>query len=221
MSLSVGDVAPAFKVVDSYKRELSLEELKGKKVWLSLYRSSACPLCNYQLSKIRKRYDEFTAAGLQIISVFESTIEEIEDKHAGTLATMDFPVYCPGEGTPDSFPMYEQYGRVRSCAGSIYGCAPCYHCCVDCKMVPAAVCFGANPKFGCPLFEPCGVYQLMCSGSRVVSMPTDVLIDEDGKIVALFRGRFSGEHIAMEEVEAFAGIGGTAAPEQANLMERK
>jgi len=206
MVLQVGDVAPAFKLIDSTGKELTSESLLGSKVWLSLYRSSACPLCNLQVSVVKRRFNELTSNGLKIVSVFESTLDELKS-HAGTQATDMFPIYVPNEGTPADFPLYNAYERSHSCFGSVYGFASCYHCCCDCRMAPALLNFGVNPSFGCPLCAPQAACQLMCGGARVTTMPTDVLIAEDGKISAIFHGNFNGQHIAMEEVEAFAGLG--------------
>ena len=39
---------------------------------------SACPMCNLQVSRIKKRYTELTKNGMKIIQVFESTPAEIK-----------------------------------------------------------------------------------------------------------------------------------------------
>ena len=217
LSLQVGDEAPPFSIVDTNGKHVQLSDFKGKKVVLTLYRVSACPLCNLQVAMMKRRFQQFQEAGVHILSVFESTPDELA-KYAGKQATENFPIYCPSEGKPPDFPMYAAYQRPRGVMGSVYGVGPCYHLCVDCKF-PSAFCkFGANPSFGCPLMTPTGFWQL-CGGKRVFSMPTDVLIGEDGKIVRIFHGSYIGQHIDMHEVDAFAGISSKPS-EQAQLMSR-
>ena len=210
MVLSVGSPAPAFRVTNHAGKEVTLDDFNGKKVWLSLYRASPCPLCNLQVSQVKARFEELSAAGVEVVSVFESTPEELA-MYAGKQATENFPVYVPAEGSLPDFPLYQAYSRRRELFGSVYGLGPCYHNCVDCRFLPALCKFGANPSFGCPLMAPSGFCALMCScsgegGGRVFSMPTDILIDEDGKLVKIFHGTYMGQHIPWADVETFAGI---------------
>ena len=77
MPLILGDEAPPFKLIGSDGKEKTLAQMKGKKVWLSLYRASPCPLCNLQVSQVKKRYQELADAGVDVVTVFESTPEEL------------------------------------------------------------------------------------------------------------------------------------------------
>ena len=217
MPLNVGDQAPAYKLRSHAGNEVSLDDFKGKKVWLSLYRASPCPLCNLQVSKVKARFEELKTAGMECVSVFESTSEELA-QFAGKQATENFPIYVPAEGSNAAdFPIYAAYERPRSILGSVYGLVPCYHNCVDCRFPPAFCLFGINPGAGCSLMSPSGFCMLMC-GSRVTSMPSDIFIDENGKVVKVYHGSFMGQHIPWIDVEAFAGITSSKPPEGTSMV---
>lgn len=203
MSLKPGDAAPDFKIIDTNGKVVTLKDLKGKKIWMCLYRVSACPLCNMQVGRVKKQLKELTSTGMEIISVFESDQEEIK-KYAGTQAEPGFPIYVPHPDTFDGYryAVYSEYGSVRFCPTSVIGLGAPYHMVVDCKMYPAFFGYGGNPMFGCPLM--CAFPQLFC-GSRAMTMPTDVLI-ENGKIVKVSYGNVPGSHIPMDEVMEFAGV---------------
>ena len=205
MPLQVGDEAPAFKLVDTTGREVKLEDLKGKKIWLAMYRPSACPLCNLQVSQVKKKYADLTKNGMVVLSVFESTPAEMKS-FAGTQASADFPIYVPAPET--NYQVYTDYQRARGCIGSVLGCAMPYHMCYDCKFCPAFLNFGGNPKFGCPLMNPKGAVQLMCSSRGLFTLPTDVLIDENGKVAGAHYGKVIGAHMSWEEIEKFANSEG-------------
>ncbi|GMI09380.1 hypothetical protein TrLO_g6820 [Triparma laevis f. longispina] len=158
-------------------------------------------MCNLQVSRIKKRASELTKNGLKIISVFESTPAEMKS-FAGTQATADFPIYVPAPNS--NYQIYRDFHRQRGCMGSPLGKAFPYHMCVDCKFWPAMAGFGANPKFGCPLMNPFGAYQLLCTPRGLFSMPVDVLI-EDGRVVNVMYGDTIGKHMDVSVVEDFAG----------------
>ena len=120
---------------------------------IALLLLQACPLCNLQISKVKKKHSQLTANGMAVISVMESTPDEMK-VFAGTQVTDEFAIYIPKPGT--DMAIYKDYGAQRSVAGSMMGYAPCWHCCYDFKFFPAMVGFGANPKFGCPLMNPKG-----------------------------------------------------------------
>ena len=121
MPLAPGAVAPNFVLTDTNGTSLTLESLKGKRVYLSLFRVAACPLCNMQVSRIKKEAAALKANGMEIVCVFESTLPEMK-AYAGTQANDDFRVFVDERKQG----VYQDYQRVRGCAGSLLGYAPCY-----------------------------------------------------------------------------------------------
>ena len=55
-----------------------LSDLKGKKIFLSFYRNGACALCNLRVHEIAMRQKDFDHAGIRIIAIFESSIEDMK-----------------------------------------------------------------------------------------------------------------------------------------------
>ena len=206
MPLAPGTVAPNFVLTGFDGKELTLESLKGKKVYLCLFRVAACPLCNLQVSKIKKAASELSKNGLEIVCVFESTMAEMKS-YSGTQASSDFAIYVDER----KHAVYKDYQRKRGCAGTLIGYASCWHMCVDCKM------WSAIPYMfkGCP---PAVCNPMLYTPRGVMGMPADFLIDEQGKIVDVHYGHVIGDHMSMDKVEAFAGVAGGTPP--SDLMER-
>ena len=56
--------------------------------------------------------------------------------------------------------------------------------------------------------NPKGALQLMCSSRGLFTLPTDVLIDENGKVAGAHYGKVIGAHMSWEEIEKFANSEG-------------
>ena len=56
----------------------TLSNYKGHKIFLSFLRNGACALCNLRVQEIKKRYHEFESAGIKIVCVFESSVEDMK-----------------------------------------------------------------------------------------------------------------------------------------------
>ena len=200
MPLTPGSTAPHFVLTDTNGKTLTLESLKGKKIYLVLFRPAACPLCNLQVSKIKKAASELSKNGMEIVCVFNSTYAELKS-YAGTHASDSFQVYVDQK----KHAIYSDYNQKRSIIGSLFGYAPCWHMCVDCKM------WGAVPYMfkGCP---PAVCNPMMYGKRGIMGMPADFLIDEQGKIVDAHYGHVIGDHMSMDKVKAFAGVASGASP---------
>lgn len=105
--LSAGFPAPDFLATTFDGKKVRLSDLQGKFVWLIFYRYPGCPLCNLHMSALRKRYESYQKAGLQIVAVFESTADKFDPK-----AALNFPMIAdPGKE------LYRLYGaEVRNSA---------------------------------------------------------------------------------------------------------
>ena len=205
-ALHAGSAAPAFTLTDTKGNVLTLESLKGKKVYLILFRVAPCPLCNLTVSRLKKMAPELSKANMEIVCVFESTMSELKG-YSGKQATDSFNLYVDER----KMAIYKDYRRVRSCSGSLLGRAICWHMCYDCKIWSVQGWFVK----GCP---PAACNPILLSPRGLFGMPVDVLIDESGKIVEIQYGKVIGEHMPIEKVKAFAGIAGGGAADM--MMER-
>lgn len=69
VTLQAGDKAPAFKGKDQNGKEVSLKDLKGKKVVLYFYPQDGTPTCTVQACNLRDNYSLLKAAGFEILGV--------------------------------------------------------------------------------------------------------------------------------------------------------
>lgn len=58
MTVKIGDKAPEFTLKDQNKEELSLKDLKGKKVILSWHPLAFTPVCTDQMRALERNYDK-------------------------------------------------------------------------------------------------------------------------------------------------------------------
>jgi thioredoxin-dependent peroxiredoxin len=70
--------APDFTASTIDGKTFNLSDLKGKKIHLSFYRNGACALCNLRVHEISMRQKDFDKAGIQVVAVFESSIEDMK-----------------------------------------------------------------------------------------------------------------------------------------------
>lgn len=75
MTLAVGDQAPDFTLPTDGGRELSLAELKGKKVVLYFYPKDSTPGCTTQAQGFRDLKDQFDAANCVVVGVSKDSIK--------------------------------------------------------------------------------------------------------------------------------------------------
>ncbi|NJL15591.1 MAG: redoxin domain-containing protein [Microscillaceae bacterium] len=72
MTLTKGQFAPQFETEDILGNPLRLSELTGRKVLLSFWRNTNCPLCSLFLYKLIRQAEEWKAKGLEILVFYES-----------------------------------------------------------------------------------------------------------------------------------------------------
>lgn len=191
MPLSKGDAAPDFKIQSIDGGELTMESLKGKKVFLTFFRYAACPLCNLRAAEIKQRYGGDSR--VEAVMVFESTESQMKS-YAAHLAGSGGTVYFDATSAA-----YSAYQATNSCCGSGFGVGPCYQmCCNKCRPLAASIgiCPGGGLARGqgkcgpCCGFVNCALLQHLncgcCPGGTQFRMPADFLINEDGSVRVAF-----------------------------------
>ena len=74
--LNTGDQAPDFSLSDQHGNSVSLSDFRGKKhVVLYFYPKDETPGCTREACGFRDRYEDFIAAGAEVIGVSADTIE--------------------------------------------------------------------------------------------------------------------------------------------------
>lgn len=79
MKLRIGDQAKEFIAKDYLGNTIQLKDLKGKHTLLAFFRNAECALCNLRVHQLLNVYPELKEKGLQILAVFESTPESIQN----------------------------------------------------------------------------------------------------------------------------------------------
>lgn len=68
-TLKIGDTAPAFASKNQYGENISLADLKGKKVVLFFYPKASTPGCTAEACNLRDNYQTFQTKGYEVIGV--------------------------------------------------------------------------------------------------------------------------------------------------------
>ena len=192
-ALKIGDDAPPFSLSDSSGNMVSLEDYKGKKVYVMALRYSACMMCNLRVKQLTERTEKYKDAGLIVLPVFNTKPEHLEERVSPKVfASDDLHILIDPNGEAMS-----KYGTKSSCLGSAFGFGPCIQEAKHCNLFQ-----GLCGYFNLSL-QHCGC--LGC-GTNPFAMPGDFMVDEDGKIAKLAYGSAMGDHITWDEVDAFAGV---------------
>jgi thioredoxin-dependent peroxiredoxin len=169
-----GEFAPSFEVMDSKGASVRLEAFKGKKVWLAFFRYASCPLCNMQVASIIRNYPEFEKKGIQVLAVFQSSPESIEQSIGSKRPP--FPLLAD----PDE-KLYQLYGLETSWLGTLH---------------PKNLCGLLQAHR-----QGFRIGKMEGSLNRV---PGDFLIDEEGRIHTSFYGEKIGDHLSVDEALRFS-----------------
>ncbi len=111
-TLSEGDEAPPFDLAATNGKRVALDEYRGKKLWLHLFRYAACPFCAQRVHALIRRFDEILAGGLEIVAVFPSPPQRLA-KYVAQYEPQ-FPVVSDVKET-----LYDLYGARTSWAGAL------------------------------------------------------------------------------------------------------
>ena len=69
MALRVGDVAPEFKLKDSFEKDVSLKDFKGKRIILYFYPKDNTPGCTKEACNFRDNWDLLVKNNIVVIGI--------------------------------------------------------------------------------------------------------------------------------------------------------
>lgn len=167
--------APLFVAKDAKDQTITLEQYKGKKVFLSFFRYAGCPVCNMRMHELIAKHDSLISKGYQVIAVFETKANILQsylnDK------PLDFPVISDPQRK-----LYKLYGvkkSIRKMMRTMF----------NKKGASAA-------RQGKALFKG-KTYKRDGSLSRI---PADFVIDENGTILIVHYGKYIADHLPLETI---------------------
>ena len=174
--LVAGDSAPKFTLPTIDGNTFNLEDMIGKKVILTFYRFSSCPLCNMRLRRIIQRWDEFSKDAV-MVAVFDAKLGELQKR----MKKHNAPFIVVADETYEEF---NKNGVKKSFFKFLWG-----------AMRSPLTLLQATLR---------GYVPLTMSISKLSTIPVDVLIDEEGKIVEAHYCKDTADHLPLERMIAFS-----------------
>jgi thioredoxin-dependent peroxiredoxin len=171
--LQVQQPAPLFTVTDSKSDTVSIANYKGQKVFLSFFRYTSCPVCNFRIHELIEHYDSLKLKGYNIIAVFETPDRKLAEY------VKDIQIPFPVIGDPDLI-LYRKYGVEKSfwrMIGSVFK-----------KETRVAMSRG-NQLYNGKKYKKDG------NRSR---LPADFIIDEEGIIIQVHYGTSISDHLPLK-----------------------
>lgn len=175
MQKKIGDNVTTITLPAIDGSEFNLDSLKGKRYMISFLRFASCPFCNLRVNQLVNRFDEF-GNNFTIVAIFDSPLDNLQ-KHTEKHKA-PFPILADKENT-----YYKAYGIEHSFWGMLKGM------------------IGRFPTLMKGMFR--GYLPLIFKGS-LITMPADILVDENGIIQTAYYGTDEGDHLDFEKVKAFA-----------------
>ena len=77
MTVSPGDVAPAFTLLDQHDRPTSLADFTGRNVVLYFYPKAATPGCTVQACGVRDRHADYAGANAVVLGVSPDPVSKL------------------------------------------------------------------------------------------------------------------------------------------------
>ena len=113
--LSTGDKAPAIVLPAIDGSTFDMSNLRGKKVILTFFRFSTCPLCNMRIRKIKQRWDEFSSDTV-MVGVFDADVDDLRKR----MRKHDVPFTIVAD---ESYAAFESNGVSKSFGKFMWGAA--------------------------------------------------------------------------------------------------
>mmetsp|Transcript_22637 Transcript_22637/g.33646 ORF Transcript_22637/g.33646 Transcript_22637/m.33646 type:complete len:241 (+) Transcript_22637:186-908(+) len=192
--LGIGDEAPDFELRDEEGNLHKLSSFRGRRVMLSFFRYASCPVCLYNVDRLKQQAALLQKAEIVTLCIFRSAPTMMqraadgtnEDTH--TLSDLKGSVYKKFQVKPSL--------RVRSIypyMSAIFGKYSPY---VDLKMMLKDI----KDKGRLKQFND---IKGKGGDEAMLQLPADFLIDENGIIVDVFRSETPQDHMEFERIEAF------------------
>jgi peroxiredoxin Q/BCP len=177
MKIANNQKVPDFSINDVYGNKVSISDFKGQKVHLNFYRFSGCPFCNLRFHEIDKLTAEYKKNNVKLISVFESSEENMKAQMAGEsfYATM-----IPDAGSK----LYTLFDLDRSMWG----------------LLKFFLFKGGITKVlqGTKLFK-----QKVKLDGHTDRIEAEFLIDANGTVVNAFYGETPGDNLPVDTIKDF------------------
>ena len=175
-TLSSGDKAPQFTLPAIDGSTFNMADMKGKRVILTFFRFSTCPLCNMRIRRIVQRWNEFSKDAV-MVAVFDAKVGDLQKR----MKKHDAPFVVVADETYEQF---NKNGVKKSFFKFMWG-----------AMRSPLTLLQATLR---------GYVPLTLSISKLSTIPVDILIDEDGKVVEAHYCKDTADHLSLDRMIAFS-----------------
>lgn len=173
MSLVAHQSAPDFSTTNVYGQTIHLKKLQGRKVYLAFERNAGCPVCNLRMHTLLQNAELFGKNNIEVLLVYESSPEKLREY----LGEDTYPFHFIAD--PDNV-LYKQYFIEQSLSKLMKGI-------FNGLLAKAAA--------GKKLFR-----KATKQDGHATTIPSEFLIDEEGKLATVHYGRFLGDHLPLERI---------------------
>ena len=175
-TLSSGDKAPQFTLPAIDGSTFNMADMKGKRVILTFFRFSTCPLCNMRIRRIVQRWNEFSKDAV-MVAVFDAKVGDLQKrmkKHDAQFVVV----------ADETYEQFNKNGVKKSFFKFMWG-----------AMRSPLTLLQATLR---------GYVPLTLSISKLSTIPVDILIDEDGKVVEAHYCKDTADHLSLDRMIAFS-----------------
>ena len=110
MALKVGDKAPEFTLKDSFEKEISLREFKGKKIIIYFYPKDNTPGCTKEACNFKENWDLFKNNNIVILGISKDNASS----HQKFIEKFNLPFILLTDPEPyEVSSAYESYGLKK------------------------------------------------------------------------------------------------------------
>lgn len=171
-----GDTAPQFTLPAIDGSTFNMADMKGKRVILTFFRFSTCPLCNMRIRRIVQRWNEFSKDAV-MVAVFDAKVGDLQKrmkKHDAQFVVV----------ADETYEQFNKNGVKKSFFKFMWG-----------AMRSPLTLLQATLR---------GYVPLTLSISKLSTIPVDILIDEDGKVVEAHYCKDTADHLSLDRMIAFS-----------------
>lgn len=171
MSLIINQPAPEFITTDVFGHAVDLKELKGKKIYLAFERNAGCPVCNLRVHTLLKNAEHFSKNNVAVLLIYESTVEKMKEY----LENESYPFHFVADPKNRLYKLYFVEQSFNKFFKSLFN--------------------GLMKKAteGKKLFK-----KEISQDGNVTTIPSEFIIDENGKMITAHYGKFIGDHLPVE-----------------------
>ena len=171
-----GDTAPQFSLPAIDGSTFNMADMIGKRVILTFFRFSTCPLCNMRIRRIVQRWNEFSKDAV-MVAVFDAKVGELQKR----MKKHDAPFVVVADETYEQF---NKNGVKKSFFKFMWG-----------ALRSPLTLLQATLR---------GYVPLTLSISKLSTIPVDILIDEEGKVVEAHYCKDTADHLTLDRMIAFS-----------------